>query len=467
MMHRSLLLLRKTSQALPRPSFRSVTTHKTNQVYSNAELKLGDIEVMGFDYDFTLVSYTHQVQGLVYDTAKKYLVDRLLYPSALEDTTFDSSFCIRGLVFDRKHGTLLKLSARQMITPGSVFKGRRRLPMAEVLHTYNNSLHLRQQHIKQYCRPLPDLFSLAQGCLISDVIQLAENLQIPYDPYWLHADVAKAINYAHGEGGIHATIMRDVETYVHPNPKLRPYLERLHANKKSTFLLTNSPFEFVNVGMTFLCGEDWLKLFDVSMFEASKPTFFKSKKKFRSLDSQHQFIKWGIVSDEEVSKGRGLVGGSVNEMMRLTKWHGKQIMYWGDHVFADLAEPSRQAGWHTGAIVRELDHEIDTLQSVDYVHLMEQGEMIAGELEKATRQSNAKHLDVLELKRNENFKLKSTLFNPNFGSVFLSRGQPSSFGWNVRRLSDLYTSKLSNLLNYDDDCRFYPTSSTMQHERGK
>ena len=70
--------------------------------------------------------------------------------------------------------------------------------------------------------------------------------------------------------------------------------------------------------------------------------------------------------------------------------------------------------------------------------------------------SNVDDYDLLELTRNNNFREKSRLFNKNFGSVFSSRGQSSSFGWNVRRLSDLYTSNLINLSNYPTDYRFYP-----------
>jgi hypothetical protein len=298
------------------------------------------------------------------------------------------------------------------------------------------------------------MFSLAEGCLISDVVQLAEDLQFPYDPYWLHDDVSKAINFAHGQGGMHRTIINDVEKYVHPSPHLRTYLTREVDAGKKLFLLTNSPFDFVDAGMKFLCGEDWLSLFHLSMFEASKPDgFFRSQKRFRALDQQNKFMKWGVVSNDEVTKGRALVGGSVNEMMRLTGWHGKQICYLGDHVFADLAEPSRQAGWLTGAIVRELEHEIDVLSSNEYRELSSEGKRIEEDMSLVS--SNV-DFEAVEIRRNSNFKYKSNMLNRNFGSVFSSRGQSSMFGWNVRRMSDFYTSRLDNLLNYPSDYRFFP-----------
>ena len=446
--------LRTTRKVCTISEVRLFSSRTAHNVYANSEVRLGSVDVLGFDYDFTLVSYKHTVQQLIYDIAKQYLVENLRYPPALETTTFDPTFCIRGLVFDRKNGNLLKLSSRQMITPGSVFKGRHRLRYHDVLDTYNQSLHLSHAHIRRYCRPLPDMFSLAEGCLISDVVQLAEDLQFPYDPYWLHNDVSKAINFAHGQGGMHRTIINDVEKYVHPSPHLRTYLTREVDAGKKLFLLTNSPFDFVDAGMKFLCGEDWLSLFHLSMFEASKPDgFFRSQKRFRALDQQNKFMKWGVVSNDEVTKGRALVGGSVNEMMRLTGWHGKQICYLGDHVFADLAEPSRQAGWLTGAIVRELEHEIDVLSSNEYRELSSEGKRIEEDMSLVS--SNV-DFEAVEIRRNSNFKYKSNMLNRNFGSVFSSRGQSSMFGWNVRRMSDFYTSRLDNLLNYPSDYRFFP-----------
>ena len=48
--------------------------------------------------------------------------------------------------------------------------------------------------------------------------------------------------------------------------ELHPYLRCLQDAGKKIFLITNSPFETVNVGMTFQVGEDWRSLFDVSYF---------------------------------------------------------------------------------------------------------------------------------------------------------------------------------------------------------
>ena len=337
----------------------------SRKVYANAEVNLDKIDVFGFDYDYTLATYTSEVQHLIYEIAKGYLLERLRYPSALEESVYDPNFCIRGLVFDRRNGTLLKLSHRQIVTPGAVFRGRQRLMDEEVVKLYNSTLHLPHSYIRQHCIPVPDMFALAQGCLLSDVMQLAVDLSIPHDPYWLHQDVRKAIEYTHASGKMHGAIQKDVDRFIQPNPELRKFLERAVGAKKKLFLLTNSPIDFVDAGMKYLVGRDWMNLFNVSIFEASKPGFFLEAKPFRSLDATRSFVKWGTVLPDDVQiKGRALVGGSVGELLRLTGWGkmGHRVLYFGDHVFADLAEPARQTGWTTGAIVRELEHEIRVLR---------------------------------------------------------------------------------------------------------
>jgi len=66
-------------------------------VFSNADTPLNRIDTYGFDYDYTLVMYNQNVHDLIYDEAKKYLIERKGYPSTiLSDYKFDPSFAIRG-----------------------------------------------------------------------------------------------------------------------------------------------------------------------------------------------------------------------------------------------------------------------------------------------------------------------------------------------------------------------------------
>jgi hypothetical protein len=59
-------------------------------------ISLSGIEVLGFDYDYTIACYTERVQHFIYQKAFQYMLDDLRYPEALKDTCFyDPEFSIR------------------------------------------------------------------------------------------------------------------------------------------------------------------------------------------------------------------------------------------------------------------------------------------------------------------------------------------------------------------------------------
>ena len=53
-------------------------TVNTNGVFVNSDISLKHVNVYGFDYDYTLVSYTTEVYRLIYDHAKNMLVDKFM-----------------------------------------------------------------------------------------------------------------------------------------------------------------------------------------------------------------------------------------------------------------------------------------------------------------------------------------------------------------------------------------------------
>ena len=46
-------------------------------IYVNRNVRLDDIQVYGFDYDYTLAHYSEHLQSLIYDLAKKHLVNEV------------------------------------------------------------------------------------------------------------------------------------------------------------------------------------------------------------------------------------------------------------------------------------------------------------------------------------------------------------------------------------------------------
>lgn len=57
-----------------------------------------------------------------------------------------------------------------------------------------------------------------------------------------------------------------------------------------------------------------------------------------------------------------------------------------------------------------------------------------------------------------------TVFNEQFGSVFRTYHNPTYFSRRLFRFADIYTSDMTNLLNYSTSHTFYPRRGVMPHE---
>ncbi|RVW88352.1 5'-nucleotidase domain-containing protein [Vitis vinifera] len=157
-----------------------------------------------------------------------------------------------------------------------------------------------------------------QACLIADMVQYFVDAKLEFDPSYIYQDVNHAIQHAHQSGLVHRGILSDPDRYLVKNGQLLRFLKMLREKGKNLFLLTNSPFNFVDGGMRFMLEdslgerESWRELFDVVIAKANKPNFYSSEHPFRF------------------------------------------VMYFGDHLFSDLRGPSK-AGWRTAAIIQELE----------------------------------------------------------------------------------------------------------------
>ena len=67
-------------------------------IYTNNELSLKDIEVMGFDYDYTLATYTPALHQLLFNLGKETLVEHLKVSI--------SNYLILGIHVSSRHSRL-------------------------------------------------------------------------------------------------------------------------------------------------------------------------------------------------------------------------------------------------------------------------------------------------------------------------------------------------------------------------
>uniref|UniRef100_A0A0E0ESE8 5'-nucleotidase n=1 Tax=Oryza meridionalis TaxID=40149 RepID=A0A0E0ESE8_9ORYZ len=384
-------------------------------IYVNKNVKLDDLQVYGFDYDYTLSHYSEHLQCLIYDLAKKHLVNELKYPESCLKYEYDHGFPIRGLYYDRLKGCLLKLDFFGSIEPDGCFFGRRKLSLSEIKELYGTR-HIGRDQARQLVG-LMDVFCFSEACLLADIVQHFVDAKLEFDASYVYEDVNQSIQHVHRSGLIHRKILSEPQKYLIKNSQVFRFLKMLREKGKNLFLLTNSPFYFVDGGMSYLLedehfdGNSWRELFDVVIAQANKPTFYNS-----------------------------------------------------DHPFSDLRGPAK-AGWRTAAVIRELEDEIEIQNGDSYRFQQAKLSIIHDLLGKvhATVVSTEKGqvyralLDELNAERRQCRSAMRDLFNSSFGATFLTdTGRESSFAYHIHQYADIYTSKLENFLSYAPESWLHP-----------
>ncbi|KAG4942616.1 hypothetical protein JHK85_047262 [Glycine max] len=449
-------------------------------IYVNKNVRLDQLQVYGFDYDYTLAHYSSDLQTLIYDLAKEYLVNELRYPEVCTSFKYDPTFPIRGLYYDKSKGCLMKLDFFGSIEPDGCFFGRRRLSHTEIRDIYGTR-HIGRDHARSLVG-LMDFFCFSEACLLADIVQYFVDAKLEFDASYIYEDVIRAIDHVHRSGLVHRGILSDPHRYLVKNGKILRYLKMLRERGKKLFLLTNSPYYFVDGGMRFMledsldCRDSWTELFDVVIAKANKPQFYTSEHPFRCYDTKNDTLTFTKV--DEFLPDKIYYHGCLKSFLQITKWNGPEVIYFGDHLFSDLRGPSK-AGWRTAAIIHELEAQLmmdhsylpmfvkqksvlyqlgseiqiqneDTYRSEQAkLHIIQE---LLGKLH-ATASSSSRTTafnSLLEELNEERQKARSKMkmmFNRSFGATFLaSTGQESAFAYNIHQYADVYTSKPENFL---------------------
>ncbi|KAG5447864.1 5'-nucleotidase domain-containing protein 3 [Clonorchis sinensis] len=453
-----------------------------NAVFVNNEVKLSNLQIFGFDFDHTLATYTKALDEFIFNEARDWMVKQLKYPDDLMNFTYSPDFAIRGLHYDVKKGYLMKVDAYHHIQLDTVYRGFTPVSYEETLEVYNGS-HLPSDILKQNTLTssalamrssskhplmfqLMDFFTIPEFYLLSSIIELFERQKIKYQPINVYQDVSSSVSRVHKSGLLGLNIMANPERHIYRDPHLPAFLNKLVTDGRKLFLISNSSAAFIDRGMRFLIGEDWRELFDVIISRANKPLFFQqSANQFRHMDDRGHFKDWEGV--RSLSRGHIYDGGCLEQLISLTHWNAQHILYFGDHVYSDLADVSNLQGWTTAAVIPELEHEImvnNTLEfrrcSTKLRHLEE----LINSYQHAISPEARTLLRSWQVERNE-LRISSKIsFNKYFGSIFRSFHNPSYFSRRLAQYAVLYTSKVSNIYRYPLDHIFYPKRTGLPHE---
>uniref|UniRef100_A0AAQ5YS26 5'-nucleotidase domain containing 3 n=1 Tax=Amphiprion ocellaris TaxID=80972 RepID=A0AAQ5YS26_AMPOC len=454
----------------------AISTDSVNPdtIFANNEMSLRDIEIYGFDYDYTLAFYSSHLHTLIFNIARDILITKHRYPEGLRKYEYIPNFAVRGLHYDVQKALLMKIDAFHYIQLGTVYRGLQPVSDEEVIAMYEgchvpleimSDFYGKSSHghtMKQFM----DIFSLPEMTLLSCVNDFFMKHNIDYEPVHLYKDVkVNSIRDVHVKGIMYRAVEADIDKYICYGEQSQAVLKKLSAHGKKMFLITNSPFDFVDRGMSYIVGKDWRDLFDVVIVHADKPGFFNDRRKpFRRVTDKGALL-WDRI--HRLEKGQIYKQGNLYEFLRLTGWRGSRVLYFGDHIYSDLADLTLKHGWRTGAIIPELRKEIKIMNTQPYVHMMTWLQSLTGLIEQMQVHRDPASQAVVEewIREREAMRPQTKdIFNAQFGSLFRTYHNPTYFSRRLSRFADIYMASISCLLNYDFQHTFFPRRTPLQHE---
>ncbi|MFO1076299.1 MAG: HAD-IG family 5'-nucleotidase [Planctomycetota bacterium] len=324
-------------------------------VFCNRTLNMRSIQAVGFDMDYTLVHYDVEAwEARAYAHVQQKLLG-LGHP--VGELRFDPHAFARGLVLDLAGGNIVKANRFGYITQAA--HGTRMLPHDEQRRVYS-------QVWVDLAEPrwvfLNTLFSLSEACLYAQLVDLldAGRLAAGLDYASLHALVSRTMDAAHLEGELKAEIIAAPERFVELDPELPQALLDLKRAGKRLFVATNSEWHYTEPMMRyvfdrFLPDGGWRRLFDLVIVQAKKPAFFESDRAFERVDEASGAL---VPHAGPLAAGHVYKGGNAQLVQDHFGIDGGEILYVGDHAYADVHVSSRIRRWRTALVLRELEVEV-------------------------------------------------------------------------------------------------------------
>ncbi|XP_078436840.1 HAD-superfamily hydrolase, subfamily IG, 5'-nucleotidase [Wolffia australiana] len=489
------------------------------QIFCNRSLNMKNIVAVGFDMDYTLAQYMPETfESLAYEGTVRKLVYNLGYPSELLRWSFDWKYMVRGLVLDKKRGNILKMDRHKYVKVA--YHGFKEMSKEEKISTYGSTLTRDAFDEPDYAL-IDTLFSLAEAYLFAQLVDFSEKNpgKVPpgTDYKQMYIDVRAAVDLCHRDGTLKQMVADDPGKYIKEDLSIVPMLKMLRASGRSTFMVTNSLWDYTNVVMNFLCGNknfnhasphifDWLDHFDVVITGSAKPSFFHEDNRANlfevdpksgmllNTDNGNIIPQIGSTSTSSPAKElkkdcRVFQGGNVRHLHRLLSIESSsQVLYVGDHIYGDILRSKKVLGWRTMLVVPELEREVELLWESrdlrkelrglrnerdtieDRVHHLKWS-LKFGALDDEKKQKLSHELCELEAKREKVRSLHQHAqrnchqkFHSVWGQLMKTGFQNSRFAHQVERFACLYTSQVTNLSLYSPDKYYRPKEDFMPHE---
>jgi HAD superfamily 5'-nucleotidase-like hydrolase len=254
---------------------------------------LKDVDVIGFDIDFTLLQYNKKnMIKLMYESICKYLINHKNYPKKIKyqyNKDFVQSFAKKGFLIDHKNGNCLQITKDKSII--KCYHGKKGYTQKEINRIYENgkyylfkksnfvvneSFYIIMDNFHSQNLPLfmicVDLFDKGELKNINSykdiIIHMMEGMNYSFR--------IKPFEDSSTFGHIFPEIHKHPELYL-VNNGVEEILIKLKEKQKKLFFATNSNYCYSNFILEKVIGKNYDKYFDLCFYKSSKPSFFQEQ----------------------------------------------------------------------------------------------------------------------------------------------------------------------------------------------
>jgi len=461
-------------------------------LFCNRTLNLRKIKAVGYDMDYTLVHYH---VALWEERAYAYVKAGLRAQGwPVDDIVFDPDLVVPGLIVDTALGNIVKANRFGYVK--RAFHGTRSLDYDAMRSAYRRALVDLHDPRWQF---MNTLFSISEAGIYLQLVDLLDAGALPAGVGYadLYRSVRRTLDEAHLEGLLKQEILDDPGRFVDLDPDVPlTLLDQKEAGKK-ILLITNSEWSYAAPILTFAFdpflpdGMTWRDLFDLAILGARKPAFFSERAPAFEVVSTDGLLR---AHTGPLQEGHAYIGGHAALVEASLGLRGDEILYVGDHVFADVKASASVQRWRTALVLRGLEDEIAAHDR----YRAEQARLDALMQEKERLEA---HFSALRLERLRNtrgygprterapsvldaemHRLRELLValdtevaglaqgagrlvNDRWGPLMRAGADKSHLARQIEQSADVYTARVSNFLAYTPFVYLRAHGGTLPHDQ--
>ena len=445
-------------------------------IFVNRNIHMNQIKTIGFDMDHTIIRYKSKAFGsLSHKKAIEVLISERNYPEDLRHLDFDEKRAIQGLVIDTVCGNLLKISRYGEVK--KAYHGETPLDTYSMQKMYRNRVvHLYEERFSS----LDTSFSISQGVLYGQLIELRKRGVICQSFSKIHQDLAYAIDLTHINGNIKNIVKENIQDFIYQDSELASHLEYYKSSGKTLIIITNSDYPYCKLLMDYAIKpflkkySCWSKLFDITITFSRKPHFFTTSSPMLKINPEN-----GTMSNHFGPILNGIYqGGSAGQLQQSLGHANHEILYLGDHIYGDVVSLKKNFHWRTALVLEPLKEEVQMLkkyhpllQQID--KLKEEKEVLREELHAKKNKGTNKEEKINTIKKNiekideQNHVLSAQYkkyFNPYWGELLRAGQEETRFADQVEKYACLYMPRALDLMKSSPTSHFYPKRRMLPHE---